>query len=250
MMRQDLDYTFAAEPGGPGWRRAPQLAQQQHRPAPAPPRTARPAAHRPAPRRSPRIHVEHRPPPPVPSPLLMQEQRVWSHRHGELLSSEAKDEIECRASALQPPPDPDCNGSMVVLVEMNCQPEMRTIRHDLAQYERYFERLRDAIGTRIQSADGVFNIDVTVEMTSVVHSLPGVWMLNGRSIAMPPGTPSFSGTNASRVGAFEVYLVTDLPDITKVERVSILFSKLWTRRWPNIPKLAKRCQVCDRTHRI
>ena len=53
---------------------------------------------------------------------------------------------------------------------------------------------------------------------------------------------AWAGRAPSRVGAFEVYIVTNLADDKRVPRAASVHSKLWSRRWPNLRKLTARCQ--------
>ena len=121
------------------------------------------------------------------------------------------------------------------------------MRHDRLKYDRYFELLREAIGDTIMSPDGTKIIHVTVEPTASVVDAGQVWDLSGERAAVPANVPyngfSGSGVGSGRFGAFEVYMVSELHEVTAVPRVAGLFSKLWTRRWPNVQSIAKKCEA-------
>ena len=130
--------------------------------------------------------------------------------------------VQLLAQSRQPKP-------ATVLVEMNCQQGMRTMRHDKLKYDRYFEDLREAIGDQIVSPDGCHRVDVCVEATS--------------AIMLSPLTSEGICASNPRIGAFEVYLVVDIADVPALPSVTILFSKLQTRRWPNVQRIATKCRT-------
>lgn len=47
----------------------------------------------------------------------------------------------------------------------------------------------------------------------------------------------------TRLGAFEVYVLTNAPADSRVDSVVAVHSKLWSRRWPSMPMLTKRVQA-------
>ena len=121
------------------------------------------------------------------------------------------------------------------------------MRHDRLKYDRYFNLLREIIGDTIVSPDGTKVIHVTVEATTAIVEGADVWDMSGERAAVPANVPyngfAGSGENSGRFGAFEVYMISDLPAVTSVPRVAGLFSKLWTRRWPNVQNIAAKCKA-------
>ena len=118
---------------------------------------------------------------------------------------------------------------VTILVEMNCQQGLLSMRHDPLKYDRYFREFEEAMGTEIVSPDGKRRIGVTLEATAAV-------LLFDETDAM------CSFPNASRYGAFEVYLVSHLTDAEDIPRCSGVFSKLLSRRWPNVTQIVQRCR--------
>ena len=133
----------------------------------------------------------------------------------------------------------------MVLVEMNCQQGMGSMRHDRLKYDRYFERLSEAMGSGVWSADGRHKMDVVVQMTPpVMHATsPPAWNSTGGLPVIPRGDLLRRNTNPYRFGAFEVHLITNLPGVRNVEPCVNIFSKLSARRWPNAHLLVRRCQA-------
>ena len=102
------------------------------------------------------------------------------------------------------------------------------MRHDKLKYDRYLERLRDEIGGRVVSTTSgmrTLQARISVVQTQALIGAP----------AMVLGLDAAYDRNATRMGAFEVYLISHL---RHPPQCMTLFSKLWTRRWPSVPVLA------------
>ena len=210
------------------------------------------------PQHQPRV-PSHRLPPEMPKPELA------------MLTNEICAEMRRRAKVLRESrgvSEPsglsfaaDCHAT--IMIEMCCRPirtatsgrilEGFTTKHDMGKYQRYFQLIRDAVGDSIESPleeCPMDTIDALVELTPEITSCPAVWdhrkdkeRMSNPHHAPFDGIPSnvpFRAAGASRLGAFEVYLVIRAPGQPEV--VCGLFSKLWTRKWPNPQRLVNAAQ--------
>ena len=139
---------------------------------------------------------------------------------------------------------------MQVLVEIEFN-EIRegglgSLQHDQSKYEFYYEQVVSELsGTIVSPLDPNHSISVTVHQTEVAKAAPAVWHSDGHG-SIPANVPFVGGPNAngSRLGAFEVYLCTDFPDLDiSVPACSGLHSKLRSRHWPNARRLQKMCRA-------
>jgi hypothetical protein len=147
-----------------------------------------------------------------------------------------------RSHAAQKLPWPrPVTSTVVILVEMNCQQGMRTMRHDKLKYDRYFEELREAIGTEIFSPDGRYRLLLAVEATQAVVPAHDPFTVN-TDTRMGRHDP-FTVNTDTRMGAFEVYMISQLPEVPAIPPCITLFSKLSTKRWPNVKTMAQKCQA-------
>lgn len=154
----------------------------------------------------------HRPPPRKKQPPLM----MGAHELGQLmtLTPSMIDEIVSRSSKHRAEVTSNGEASVTLLVEMNCQQGLRTMRHDKLKYDRYFERVQGEI-------DGLCRYSPSLKLSIIVEQMPPLV------------------TAESRLGAFELYLVSHL---SHPPQCIGLFSKLATRRWPNVAVIARRCE--------
>ena len=146
---------------------------------------------------------------------------VSAVEEGRLLSTEEMAQLK-EVETLEGP-------SVTILVEMNCVQGCLSMRHDPLKYDRYFWEFVEQMGSEIVSPCEKHTVRVMVEATPAVcdPSLPD-------SISQYP--------NQSRYGAFEVYMVAHMPRAQHVARCMPIFSKLMSRRWPNIPQLVEKCR--------
>lgn len=137
------------------------------------------------------------------------------------------------------------HASVHILVEMSFKQgnELLSIQHDHTKYEYYFDEVAAALtGTLVSPFNSDHTIDITVHRTETAANVaPAVWDHSGHG-SIPANVAFIGGNNAngSRLGAFEVYLCTDFPDIDSVPSCSGLHSKLWSRHWPSVKRLEKR----------
>ena len=123
----------------------------------------------------------HRPPPRKKQPPLM----MGAHELGQLmtLTPSMIDEIVSRSSKHRAEVTSNGEASVTLLVEMNCQQGLRTMRHDKLKYDRYFERVQGEI-------DGLCRYSPSLKLSIIVEQMPPLV------------------TAESRLGAFELYLVS------------------------------------------
>ena len=136
-------------------------------------------------------------------------------------------------------------GRVRILVEMNCRPGLISIRHDEGRYARYFAQIREIVGDTIRAPDLPSGepspappIPVSVEAAPELDSSQPIAL--GRQERIPTTVP-FANASRSRIGAFEVYLVTCVGSAGVPESVG-LHSKLLTRHWPRPQTIVARCQ--------
>ena len=123
----------------------------------------------------------------------------------------------------------------------NVGSKVHSIQHDSSKYEFYFEQIVGALtGTITSPLDANHTIDISVHETAVATAAPAVWDHDGHG-SLPANVPFVGGpnSNGSRLGAFEVYLCTDAPDVEIVPPCAGLHSKLRSRHWPNVKRLQK-----------
>ena len=190
MLRPDLVSSCSHEQAAPGldydFDFGPPVLTVQ--PTPPPPQIS---SRKPAPRRSPKQAFLGPQQPHRAFPAYRLTAASWRPVHKEMLTADTAYTLIERAAVLMNPanrvapavaataaaegalPTPpaakafaegaiDTGRAVVVLVEMNCQQGMRTLKHDKLKYDRYFEALREAIGDTIISPDGARMIKVSV----------------------------------------------------------------------------------------
>jgi hypothetical protein len=125
------------------------------------------------------------------------------------------------------------HASVQILVEVVCKVDstgLGSTHHDQSKYDHYFDQVVAGLSGMVTSPlDPKHTIDVSVDKVSTAAAAPAAPFVGG-----PNG-------NGSRLGAFEVYLCTDLVDVETVPPCSGLHSKLHSRHWPNIKQLQARC---------
>lgn len=182
------------------------------------------------------------------------------------------------AAAPSPPPTRPrraADATVTLLVEYACHVSSgMSTNHDVRRYEEYYDRVRALEGTLL-SPCGRHSIDVRVEALrsdlAEAHAAAAVWDYDDgmehddptwrahdrfgsdEPVALPVASPRRAhtalhasrgrhGLASSRLGAFEVYLLTHLPDVPSIPQLIGLHSKLSGRRWPNVHTLAQRCR--------
>ena len=168
-----------------------------------------------------------------------------------------------------PAREPDA--TVTILVE--CAPcpdaDALSISHDVSKYDEYYARVSEALTGVVHSPCGHHTIACSVQRTACPIAVAADWETTsyewcgggaggssraaGIAANVHAGgdtrTPRLSlGGGAgvsyqpggSRLGAFEVYLVTSLPSVPSVPPCAGLHSKLASRKWPNVHSLAER----------
>ena len=200
----------------------------------------------PAPKRTEAASAPVLPPPPaLPFPTI-------TSYHQEMLTTEMRNTLCAHAKKLLG--NKDHMSTVTVLVEMNCREGLATMRHEKQKYERYYEKLRDALGgIAIVSPTGRHRINVIVGLAPPLLGAPMVVDVGGLVVTLPSNQASVDAKKP-RLGAFEVFLIHNIGlseepgvsahlELRSESHCSLIFSKLLTRRWPNVAALAKRCQV-------
>jgi ankyrin repeat protein len=99
-----------------------------------------------------------------------------------------------------------------------------SMRHDRLKYDRYLTSLTETVSAEpIESPNGRYRVHVSVERAPEAIAVVG-------------------GASSRRYGAFEVYLAVhfDHPLVHRQSALMGLFSKLLTRRWPNVEAMKRR----------
>lgn len=143
--------------------------------------------------------------------------------------------------------DPDSTPDVLVLVEMQAKSAGCSITHDGAIYQEYYDRISRIVGDTIRSPEPGSEACVSA-MVAMAPEPAKDALRKGGALLGPAGLPEnvpYARAKESRLGAFEIYILTAFPldGSLHVPRVAGLWSKLWTRRFPNGTKLLKECQA-------
>ena len=147
---------------------------------------------------------------------------------------------------------PEDTPNVLVLVEIATKSSGISIHHDKQLYNSYYARVAQAIGDRILSPEDGSDAFLTAMVSLTPRPEANALQRGLRDSAPPPGRDKLFADNVAfnfatecRLGAFEVYVVTQFPydgSASMVPRVAGLHSKLWTRKFPNVQKLVRGCQ--------
>ena len=144
---------------------------------------------------------------------------------------------------------PEDTPKVLILVEIYAKESGISVNHNMEHYDRCYRRLVEAVGQRIVSpepgSDAAITAMVTLAPQPDKASLQRGNMSSASSRALGlPDNVAHAHAAESRLGAFEVALVTNLPadGAVHVPRVAGLHSKLHTRRFPNVRRLVSACQ--------
>jgi hypothetical protein len=147
--------------------------------------------------------------------------------------------------------DPEHTPSVLILVEMGCKVGAGTgssLNHNAAVYNHYMQRVSAAVGDCVRSpepdSDATISAMVSLAPPPTDPSAAGERGVLARLDPSLPSNVAFAHARESRLGAFEVYMLTSFPadGSLAVPRVAGLHSKLWTRRFPHCGRLIKELQ--------
>ena len=141
--------------------------------------------------------------------------------------------------------------SVIVLVEIHAKQRGCSLSHDMERYQHAYNRIVEAVGDAIASPDDTSGAEVTAlvarapqaQRTTLRPALNS-YLTTSAAVGLPTNL-AYTGAPESRIGAFEVYLITAFPSdgSLHVPRVAGLHSKLWTRRFPNANNIVRHCQA-------
>ena len=236
-----------SHPSAPGWRPPPTLGAAgaaHHRMSRSASGGMLPAASTPHPVPSSGAQAPHRPPPAVDWHKSMLDTPVVRSILGSASAAMARHRRDFPEMA------PDC----LILVEISTKRRGISTTHDERLYDEYYQRVAQAIGERINSADSGSRAHVKAMVARAPPPEKSALQVglgtdaaaaeSSRHLGLPNNV-AYTGAPESRLGAFEVYAVTQYAadGALNVPRVAGLHSKLWTRKFPNAGKLVRAAQA-------